>query len=94
MKTAIYIRVAAKPQDDIVVQHQRDGLTKYAKDNGLEIVQAYEDIGFSGLDLNRPSYKRLEADYADGKFETVLVTDVSRLSRIYMEYPFPIQTLN
>lgn len=41
--------------------------------------------GYSGLNFNRPSFKRLIQDLEDGKFNTVITKDLSRLGRDYIQ---------
>ncbi len=53
-------------------------LQKYPE---LKLVEEYCDDGFSGMDFNRDGFKRLERDAAAGKFDIVLVKDISRFGR-------------
>jgi DNA invertase Pin-like site-specific DNA recombinase len=41
----------------------------------------YDDDGFSGMNLNRPAFRRLLVDIEAGKIDVVVVRDLSRLSR-------------
>lgn len=47
----------------------------------LILVGEYCDDGFSGMDFNRKDFIRLEKDAAAGKFDIVLVKDISRFGR-------------
>lgn len=47
----------------------------------LTLVGEYCDDGFSGMDFNRKDFIRLEKDAAAGKFDMVLVKDISRFGR-------------
>lgn len=47
----------------------------------LMFVGEYCDDGFSGMDFNRKDFIRLEKDAAAGKFDMVLVKDISRFGR-------------
>ena len=47
----------------------------------LMLVGEYCDDGFSGMDFNRKDFIRLEKDAAAGKFDMVLVKDISRFGR-------------
>jgi DNA invertase Pin-like site-specific DNA recombinase len=41
----------------------------------------YDDDGFSGMNLDRPAFRRLLVDIEAGKIDVVVVRDLSRLSR-------------
>jgi DNA invertase Pin-like site-specific DNA recombinase len=41
----------------------------------------YDDDGFSGMNLNRPAFRRLLVDIEAGKLDVVVVRDLSRLTR-------------
>lgn len=94
MRYAIYMRVAhGEPDGFDTLVKQRDTLTAYAKDKGIEVVGRYWDIGVPAHDMSRPGLKGLLADYAAGKFERVLVVDMSRLTRQPVAFPFIIETV-
>lgn len=96
MKCAIYMRVAhGEPAIDAVDRcaMQRNTLMEYAREHGLEVVEKYWDIGFSGNTLERPGLQAMLADHAAGKFDRVLVVDMSRLTRKPMAFPFIIETV-
>lgn len=46
-----------------------------------KIVGEYIDEGYSGKDLNRPALRRLLIDIKKGLIDTVIMTEISRLSR-------------
>ena len=96
MKYAMYMRVARSEQigegyDECTAQ--RSSLKEYAKNNDLEVVEQYYDIGYSGLDKNRPGFQAMMTDYTAGKFDGVLTVDMSRLSRKAVPFPFPVKTI-
>ena len=96
MKYAIYMRVARSEQigdgyDECTAQ--RSALKEYAKKNGLEVVEQYYDVGYSGLDLNRPGYQAMIAVFAEDRFDGVLTVSMDRLSRKPMAFAFPIKTI-
>lgn len=47
----------------------------------FEIVNEYEDDGYSGVDFERPAFKRMIADIQSGLINCVIVKDLSRLGR-------------
>ena len=77
------------------IGNQRELLTSVCKAQGWEIVQVYQDDGFTGLNMDRPGLKKLLADAEKGLINLVITKDLSRLGRNYietgrlMEYEFP-----
>ena len=45
----------------------------------------YVDNGVDGLELDRPALNRLQRDIADGLIGTVIVSNISRVGRNYIE---------
>ena len=79
--TALYLRASSKDQTESIPA-QRDLLTRYAADHGLEIGPEYQDFAISGDSCSgRPGLQALLADAKLGKFQAVLVRQLSRLSR-------------
>lgn len=67
------------------IQTQREMLNKYIKDHGWRVVDEYVDDGYSGTDFDRPDFKRLMSDIEIGKINLVIVKDLSRLGRNYID---------
>ncbi len=87
-KAAIYCRLSKDDEqkgDSVSIETQKMMLTKYCRDQTIEIFDIYVDDGYSGLNFNRPSFKRLIQDLEDGKFNTVITKDLSRLGRDYIQ---------
>ena len=56
-KVAIYCRVAGNGNAElkqIALEHQRQNLEHYAAKKGLTVVNCYEDVGYNGLNDDRP----------------------------------------
>ena len=86
--TAIYCRLSKDDEyqgDSMSIQNQRAMLTQYAKDKGLTNLKVYVDDGFSGTNYERPNFKKMIKDIEDGKVGTVIVKDLSRLGREYLQ---------
>ena len=49
------------------------------------VYDTYIDDGFTGTDFNRPSFQRLLEDMRNGNINCVIVKDLSRLGRNYIE---------
>ena len=85
--TALYARLSK--DDDLVgdsnsIVHQKEILSKYAKEHGFTNIEFYVDDGFSGTNFNRPDFQRMMADAEEGKLSTVIVKDMSRFGRDYI----------
>jgi len=80
-RVALYLRASSDDQTESLGA-QRMLLVRYAADNNLEIVGEYEDFAKSGDSCNgRDGLQRLMAAAKAGKFDGVLVRQLSRLSR-------------
>ena len=78
-RAAIYCRVASK--DDFAIEKQRYSLHRLAESKGYNDRAEYLDNGVNGLTLDRPAFKKLNADIADGTIQTVFIKCFSRIGR-------------
>ena len=65
--------------------NQKIFLEQEAKRLGFYNFRHYTDDGYSGLNINRPGIQKLIKDIKKGKICAVLVKDLSRLGRNYIE---------
>lgn len=63
-------------------------LTQYAEQHGYENIEHYTDDGWTGTNFDRPDWKRMLADIEAGKVGTVIVKDMSRIGRDYLQVGF------
>lgn len=87
-KTGIYMRLSRddeKAGESMSIENQRRILQKYVAEQGGTIVDEYTDDGWSGTDFERPAIKRLLDDAKDGKIDTIVVKDLSRFGRNYIQ---------
>lgn len=87
-ETAIYMRLSRDDEragEPTSIENQRAILTRYAEEHGGKIAGEYVDDGWSGTNFERPAVKKLLSDARDGKIETILVKDLSRFGRNYIE---------
>ena len=88
-KTAAYLRLSRDDEDkqeSDSIRNQRDLIREYvSKNKGLHLVNEYVDDGYSGTSYDRPSFQRLLDDIKHGKVNTIIVKDLSRLGRNYIE---------
>lgn len=88
-KCAGYVRVSTIEQiDGLSLQAQRDLITRYAKEHGMELVGIYADEGVSAAKSleKRTGILNLVADAERGKFGVILFKDVTRWSRNAAQY--------
>lgn len=85
--TALYCRLS---RDDALhgesnsISNQRELLTRYARENGLRNTRFFIDDGFSGTTFDRPGWQELIVLVDEGKIDTVVVKDMSRMGRDYL----------
>ncbi len=87
-KIGVYVRLSnedARAGESVSIENQKLLLTKHVKDMGWELVEIYCDDGFSGTNQNRPALQRMLHDAKQGLINTVLIKDLSRLGRNYLE---------
>ena len=90
---AVYIRLSQEDSDNgedkqesNSVTSQKTLLNEYIEEHDdLMVYDTYIDDGFTGTDFNRPSFKRLLEDMRNGNINCVIVKDLSRLGRNYIE---------
>lgn len=68
------------------ISSQRDMIRSFIrKQDNMEIYDIYVDDGFSGTNFDRPEFKRMMEDIKAGHVNCVIVKDLSRLGRDYIE---------
>ena len=82
---ALYVRVAHANEDAALCQEE--SLRQYAEEHGHRDMLTYVDNGISGIGFDRPALNRLQEDVAAGRISTVIVRDLSRLGRSFLELP-------
>ncbi len=85
MRAAVYARYSSDKQRESSIQDQVRNCTAFAEREGWSIAEHYVDEAVSGTSKDRPGFKRLLADAAEGCFDVLLVDDLSRLSRDEIE---------
>ena len=86
--TALYCRLSRDDElqgDSNSIKNQKAILQKYADDNGFHNTQFFVDDGYSGTNFNRPGWIRLISLVDDGQVRTIIVKDMSRLGRDYLQ---------
>ena len=67
------------------IHNQKLFLEKYAADNGFENTLFLADDGYSGTNFDRPAWKKIVGMIERGEVETLIVKDLSRLGREYLQ---------
>ena len=68
------------------IKNQRDILNQFFKDQkNMKLYKFYIDDGYTGTDFNRPGFQELMSDIKNSKINTVVVKDLSRVGRNYIE---------
>ena len=68
------------------IQNQRELINDFLKKHPeIKKVQEYVDDGYSGTNFDRPNFKRMMAEIEKGHIDCVIVKDLSRLGRNYIE---------
>jgi site-specific DNA recombinase len=86
--TALYCRLSRDDElqgDSNSIKNQKAILQKYATDNGFGNIQFFVDDGYSGTTFDRPDWQRLSGMIDEGQIGTLIVKDMSRLGRDYLQ---------
>lgn len=87
-KVGIYVRLSKEDSrvgESVSIENQKLLLTKHCRDQGWELVEIFQDDGFSGTNQNRPGMQNMFTAVRQGSINTVLIKDLSRLGRNYLE---------
>lgn len=91
---AKYIRLSKEDED---VKDESNSVTsqntildefvdkKQNENEEFVVYDTYVDDGYSGTDFDRPAFQKLLEDMKTGKFNTIIIKDLSRLGRNYIE---------
>lgn len=74
-----------KAGESTSIERQRIILKNYVAERGGEIIEEYADDGWSGTSFDRPALKRMLDDAKSGKIDTIIVKDLSRFGRNYIQ---------
>jgi site-specific DNA recombinase len=85
---ACYCRLSRDDEQDgasVSIETQKKVLEDYCKANDFNVFDFYCDDGFTGTNFERPNFKRMMSDLNNGTVNMVVVKDLSRLGRNYIE---------
>lgn len=88
-QAALYIRLSKEDGDKAEsnsVSNQRDLIYSYLKDkNDIQVCEEKVDDGYSGVGFERPALISMLEDVKQGKINCIIVKDLSRFGRNYIE---------
>ena len=94
--TALYERLSHDDEqsgDSNSIVNQKKMLERFATEQGFTNFRHYTEDGWSGTNFDRPDWKRMLADIEDGTVGCVIVKDMSRIGRNYLEVGFYTEVL-
>ena len=95
--TGAYIRLSVEnggneTDETLVVQQML--VEKFIEEHpDLKLAGTYIDNGFSGTNFERPGYLKLMEDVRSGKIQCIVVKDLSRFGRDYLETGYYLETI-
>ena len=88
-QVGVYCRLSSEDGDNAEsdsIGNQRQIIQDFLKnEDNVVIVDYYSDDGYSGTTFNRPEFKRLFNALTNGDINTIIVKDLSRFGRNYIE---------
>ena len=88
VSAALYMRLSRDDEtygDSVSIETQRKILCQYVQDNGIPVYDEYIDDGVSGMTFDRKGFKRMMEDVEAGKVNCIIVKDLSRFGREYIQ---------
>lgn len=91
---SIYLRLSKEDGDVTTgsknesnsIANQKSLIMDYLKDkHDIQVVSIREDDGYSGVDFNRPGFQLMLEDMKKGIIDCIIVKDLSRFGRNYIE---------
>lgn len=84
----LYGRLSVEDGDDIeqnsIGNQKKIGVNFLTERTDIALIDTYSDNGYTGMNYDRPDFKRLFADLQSGKINCVVVKDISRLGRNFV----------
>ncbi len=87
-RVGLYIRLSRddlRAGESMSVENQRIFLNNYAKEQGWSNVTEYVDDGYTGVNFDRPSFKRMMEDVKKQQINIIVCKDMSRFGRNYIQ---------
>ena len=88
-KAGLYARLSEESEADrerATIETQMDLLRRFVSDSDdIAVEREYFDISYSGTNFNRPGFEEMVQDMRKGIINCIIVKDLSRLGRDYIE---------
>ena len=93
-RAAVYLRLSKEDEDvnykgkqvSNSISGQKEVIMDFLKScPNIEVASVYTDDGYSGVDFDRPEFQRMLSDIRSGDVDCVIVKDLSRFGRNYIE---------
>jgi len=92
--TVGYIRLSVRNNDPAgSIENQKHIIEEWGRQNQIPISCYYIDNGFSGRRFDRPAFQKMIRDILADKIECIVVKDLSRLGRDYVEVGYYIEIM-
>lgn len=86
---AIYVRLSrddGDKEESDSISNQKELIREYLRSKSdIQIASVHVDDGYSGVDFNRPAFLEMMEEIKAGKINCVVVKDLSRFGRNYIE---------
>ena len=83
---AAYTRASKDDADSNTIENQFELINHFVKSKpDIKIISEHSDNGYSGVDFSRPSFIKMIKEAEDGKINCIIIKDLSRLGRNYIE---------
>ncbi len=95
INTAFYIRLSVEDNKNRgnSIEHQQMLLKNFVAINPeFQVIKTYIDNGKTGTNFERPAFQEMLRDIETGKIQCVIVKDLSRLGRNYIDTGYYIQS--
>lgn len=94
LETGVYARLSVEKDNEETIQTQIEMLHQYVEEHGeYHLVDTYVDNGYTGTDFDRPGFIRMMEDVRTGKIQCIIVKDLSRFGRNFIETGYYIETI-
>ena len=94
--TALYERLSKDDEqqgESNSILNQKQYLSEFARKSGFTNIKHFTDDGYTGRNFNRPGFQAMLAEIEAGKVGTVIVKDMSRFGRNYLQVGFYTEIL-
>ncbi len=88
MTAGCYCRLSDDDEQDgmsVSIETQMKILGDYCSQHGISVYKYYQDDGYTGTNFQRPSFQRMMKDAKDGIINAIIVKDLSRFGRNYVQ---------